>query len=178
MERTGCAPPPGQGEWQEVKARAPRVPQTEPEGPCAPCRKLDSLIQTQARELSHLRQRLREARGVCSVLQQHLGDTTKAFEELLRSNDIDFCMGQSFREQLAQSGALVQRVSAKISGRESHKSQQRPPKEEVDIKTHLFLGGDAPEGPDEKTELLAIRSVCVCVCVSAVELRLRNCSRW
>lgn len=77
------------------------------------------LIQTQARELSHLRQRLREARGVCSLLSQHLGDTTKAFEELLRSNDIDFYMGQSFREQLAQSGALVQRVSAKISGRES-----------------------------------------------------------
>uniref|UniRef100_H2S702 Si:ch211-242b18.1 n=1 Tax=Takifugu rubripes TaxID=31033 RepID=H2S702_TAKRU len=96
--------------------------------------KFDSLIQTQARDLSHLRQRVREARGVCNILTQHLGDTTKAFEELLRSNDIDFYMGQSFREQLAQSGALVQRVSAKISG-----------------------PGDDPEDPEEKTELLAIR---------------------
>uniref|UniRef100_A0A3Q3M672 Uncharacterized protein n=1 Tax=Mastacembelus armatus TaxID=205130 RepID=A0A3Q3M672_9TELE len=79
--------------------------------------KFDTLIQAQARELSHLRQRLREGRGVCNILTQHLGDTTKAFEELLRANDIDYYMGQSFREQLAQSSALAQRVSAKISGR-------------------------------------------------------------
>ncbi|CAJ1059465.1 myomegalin isoform X4 [Xyrichtys novacula] len=95
--------------------------------------KFDTLIQAQARELSHLRQRLREGRGVCNILTQHLGDTTKAFEELLRANDIDYYMGQSFREQLAHSGALAQRVSAKISGR------------------------DHAEDPDEKTELLAIR---------------------
>ncbi|XP_041790654.1 myomegalin isoform X2 [Chelmon rostratus] len=95
--------------------------------------KFDTLIKAQARELSHLRQRLREGRGVCNILTQHLGDTTKAFEELLRANDIDYYMGQSFRDQLAQSGALAQRVSAKISGR------------------------DHPEDPDEKTELLAIR---------------------
>uniref|UniRef100_A0A3B4VGT4 Uncharacterized protein n=1 Tax=Seriola dumerili TaxID=41447 RepID=A0A3B4VGT4_SERDU len=81
--------------------------------------KFDTLIQAQARELSHLRQRLREGRGVCNILTQHLGDTTKAFEELLRANDIDYYMGQSFRDQLAQSSALAQRVSAKISGRES-----------------------------------------------------------
>ncbi|XP_075342190.1 myomegalin isoform X8 [Odontesthes bonariensis] len=95
--------------------------------------KFDTLIQAQARELSHLRQRLREGRGVCSILTQHLGDTTKAFEELLRANDIDYYMGQSFRDQLAQGSALAQRVSAKISGR------------------------DHSEDPDEKTELLAIR---------------------
>jgi len=56
---------------------------------------------------------------VCNILTQHLGDTTKAFEELLRANDIDYYMGQSFRDQLAQGSALAQRVSAKISGRES-----------------------------------------------------------
>ncbi|KAM7387802.1 hypothetical protein PAMP_024015 [Pampus punctatissimus] len=95
--------------------------------------KFDSLIKSQARELSHLRQRLREGRGVCHILTQHLGDTTKAFEELLRANDIDYYMGQSFRDQLAQSSALAQRVNTKISGR------------------------DLPEDPDEKTELLAIR---------------------
>uniref|UniRef100_A0A3Q3KE90 Myomegalin n=1 Tax=Monopterus albus TaxID=43700 RepID=A0A3Q3KE90_MONAL len=81
--------------------------------------KFDALVQAQAKELSLLRQRLREGRGVCSILTQHLGDTTKAFEELLRATDIDYYMGQSFREQLAQSSALAQRVSAKISGRES-----------------------------------------------------------
>lgn len=95
--------------------------------------KFDTLIQAQARELSHLRQRLREGRGVCSILTQHLGDTTKAFEELLRATDIDYYMGQSFREQLAQSTSLAQRVAAKLSAR------------------------DHPEHPDDKTELLAIR---------------------
>ncbi|KAM9844848.1 LOW QUALITY PROTEIN: myomegalin [Aulostomus maculatus] len=80
--------------------------------------KYNSLIQAQARELSHLRQRMREGQGVSHILTQHLGDTTKAFEELLRANDIDYYMGQSFREQLAQSSALAQRVVAKISGRD------------------------------------------------------------
>ncbi|XP_048831938.1 LOW QUALITY PROTEIN: myomegalin [Brienomyrus brachyistius] len=80
--------------------------------------KFDTLIQAQARELSHLRQRMRVSRGVCRILSQHLDDTTKAFEELLRANDIDYYMGQSFREQLSQSSALAERVSANISGRD------------------------------------------------------------
>ncbi|XP_053738820.1 myomegalin-like isoform X7 [Synchiropus splendidus] len=85
--------------------------------------KYNSLIQSQARELSNLRQKMREGRGVSHILTQHLGDTTKAFEELLRANDIDYYMGQSFREQLAQGSALAQRLVTKISGRgraESH----------------------------------------------------------
>ncbi|KAK5605668.1 hypothetical protein CRENBAI_008116 [Crenichthys baileyi] len=116
--------------------------------------KFDSLIKAQSRELSHLRQRLREGRGVCSLLIQHLGDTTKAFEELLRANDIDYYMGQSLREQLAQSSGLAQRVRARISGR------------------------DQSEDADEKTELLAIRSELftsrVCLCVAVFEVLLWN----
>ncbi|XP_029971762.1 myomegalin isoform X3 [Salarias fasciatus] len=93
------------------------------EGKCATWPgKYSTLIQTQARELSHLRQRMREGQGVGHILTQHLGDTTKAFEELLRANDIDYYMGQSFREQLAQSSALAQRVLTKISGRERTES--------------------------------------------------------
>ncbi|XP_038859141.1 myomegalin-like [Salvelinus namaycush] len=89
------------------------------EGKCATWPgKYNTLIQAQARELSHLRQRMREGRDVCHILTQHLGDTTKGFEELLRANDIDYYMGQSFREQLAQSTALAQRMGTKISGRD------------------------------------------------------------
>ncbi|XP_076873634.1 myomegalin isoform X3 [Brachyhypopomus gauderio] len=97
--------------------------------------KFDTLIQGQARELSHLRQRLREGRGLCSILTQHLADTTKTFEELLRANDIDYYMGQSFREQLGQSTALARRLGDKISSR------------------------DHSELPDDKTghDLLAVR---------------------
>ncbi|XP_076838222.1 myomegalin isoform X2 [Brachyhypopomus gauderio] len=85
--------------------------------------KYNTLIQAQARELSHLRQRMREGRGICHILTQHLGDTTKAFEELLRANDIDYYMGQSFREQLSQSTSLAQRISIKISGRDRSELQ-------------------------------------------------------
>ncbi|XP_058275015.1 myomegalin-like isoform X8 [Hemibagrus wyckioides] len=85
--------------------------------------KYNTLIQAQARELSHLRQRMREGRGICHILTQHLGDTTKAFEELLRANDIDYYMGQSFREQLSQSSSLIQRISIKLSGRDRSEVQ-------------------------------------------------------
>ncbi|MGH0142880.1 UNVERIFIED_CONTAM: hypothetical protein FKN15_026735 [Acipenser sinensis] len=88
--------------------------------------KYDSMIQAQARELSHLRQKMREGQGVCHILSQHLGDTTKSFEELLRANDIDYYMGQSFREQLAQDTSLAERISSKLSGRD---------RSEVDDKT-------------------------------------------
>ncbi|XP_023194693.1 myomegalin-like isoform X5 [Xiphophorus maculatus] len=95
--------------------------------------KLDSLLKAQARELSLLRQRLREGRAACGVLRRHLADATRAFEELLRANDVDYYTGQSFREQLAQSAALAQRVGARIAGR------------------------DPSEDPEETTELLAVR---------------------
>ncbi|XP_029474121.1 myomegalin isoform X3 [Rhinatrema bivittatum] len=78
----------------------------------------DSLIQAQARELSHLRQKIREGRGVCHILTQHLGDTIKSFEELLRANDIDYYMGQSFREQLAKGSQLAERLTGKLNRRE------------------------------------------------------------
>ncbi|CAM4585776.1 unnamed protein product [Leuciscus chuanchicus] len=100
---------------------------SQEEGRCATWPgKYNTLIQAQARELSHLRQKMREGRGICHILTQHLSDTTKAFEELLRANDIDYYMSQSFREQLSQSSSLAQRVSSKISGRD--RSEQRDDK--------------------------------------------------
>lgn len=82
-------------------------------------RKYDSLIQDQARELSYLRQKIREGRGICYLLTQHAKDTVKSFEDLLRSNDIDYYLGQSFREQLAQGGQLTERLTSKLSTSES-----------------------------------------------------------
>uniref|UniRef100_A0A3Q2U8Q8 Olduvai domain-containing protein n=1 Tax=Fundulus heteroclitus TaxID=8078 RepID=A0A3Q2U8Q8_FUNHE len=91
--------------------------------------KFDSLIRAQARELSLLRQRLREGGAVCRLLSQHLGDSTKAFEELLRANDVDYYMGQSFREQLAQSGALAQRVKLQEKEPQEKEPQEKEPQE-------------------------------------------------
>ncbi|XP_053772246.1 myomegalin isoform X23 [Desmodus rotundus] len=85
--------------------------------------KYDSLIQDQARELSYLRQKIREGRGICYLLIQHVKDTVKSFEDLLRSNDIDYYLGQSFREQLAQGSQLTERLSSKLSTKD-HKSEK------------------------------------------------------
>ncbi|XP_054239892.1 myomegalin-like isoform X2 [Indicator indicator] len=76
--------------------------------------KYDSLIQAQARELSHLRQTLREGRGVSRSLAQHLRDALRSFEDLLRGTDIDYYLGQGFREQLAQGRHLAERLSDKL----------------------------------------------------------------
>uniref|UniRef100_A0A674MQ37 Si:ch211-242b18.1 n=1 Tax=Takifugu rubripes TaxID=31033 RepID=A0A674MQ37_TAKRU len=110
-------------------------------------RKYNSLIQTQARELSHLRQRMREGQRVCHILTQNMGDTTKAFEELLRANDIDYYMGQSFREQLAQNIALAQRVVTKISGRKDQQlSKELQHKDKIieSLHTKLNLRPETP----------------------------------
>nr|XP_044994581.1 myomegalin-like isoform X5 [Jaculus jaculus] len=85
--------------------------------------KYDSLIQDQARELSYLRQKIREGRGICYLLTQHAKDTVKSFEDLLRSNDIDYYLGQSFREQLAQGGQLTDRLTSRLSMKD-HKSEK------------------------------------------------------
>ncbi|KAM8784234.1 LOW QUALITY PROTEIN: myomegalin [Rhynchonycteris naso] len=85
--------------------------------------KYDSLIQDQARELSYLRQKIREGRGICYLLTQHAKDTVKSFEDLLRSNDIDYYLGQSFREQLFQGSQLTDRLISKLSTKD-HKSEK------------------------------------------------------
>ncbi|XP_010587917.2 myomegalin isoform X11 [Loxodonta africana] len=85
--------------------------------------KYDSLIQDQARELSYLRQKIREGRGICYLLTQHGKDAIKSFEDLLRSNDIDYYLGQSFREQLAQGSQLAEKLTSKLSTKD-HKSEK------------------------------------------------------
>ncbi|NXF44874.1 MYOME protein, partial [Oceanites oceanicus] len=87
--------------------------------------KYDSLIQAQARELSHLRQMLREGRGVSRSLAQHLRDALRSFEELLRGTDIDYYLGQGFREQLAQGRQLAERLSDKLGTRDRQDGEDK-----------------------------------------------------
>ncbi|XP_063796373.1 myomegalin isoform X2 [Pseudophryne corroboree] len=76
--------------------------------------KYDWLIQNQARELSFIRQKMQEGRSVCHILTQHLNDSIKSFEEILRANDIDYYIGQSFREHLTQGSQLAVRLNSKL----------------------------------------------------------------
>ncbi|KAG8132989.1 hypothetical protein E2320_010807, partial [Naja naja] len=77
--------------------------------------KYDSLVQAQARELSHLRQLMREGQKVCHMLNKYFKDTIKSFEELLRSTDIDYYLGQSFRKQLAEGNQLADQLARKLN---------------------------------------------------------------
>ncbi|NXN94442.1 MYOME protein, partial [Rhinopomastus cyanomelas] len=87
--------------------------------------KYDSLIQAQARELSHLRQTLREGRGVSRSLAQHLRDALRSFEDLLRGTEIDYYLGQGFREQLAQGRQLAERLSDKLGTRDRQDGEDK-----------------------------------------------------
>ncbi|OWK60911.1 Myomegalin [Lonchura striata] len=87
--------------------------------------KYNSLIQAQARELSHLRQMLREGRGVSHSLAQHLRDTLRSFEDLLRGTDIDYYLGQGFREQLAQGRNLAEKLSDKLGIRDQQDREDK-----------------------------------------------------
>nr|Q80YT7.2 RecName: Full=Myomegalin; AltName: Full=Phosphodiesterase 4D-interacting protein [Mus musculus] len=134
---TGAFYPPGLQAKKDLESLIQRVSQLEAQLPktglegklaeelrCASWPgKYDSLIQDQARELSYLRQKIREGRGICYLLTQHAKDTVKSFEDLLRSNDIDYYLGQSFREQLAQGGQLTERLTSKLSTKD-HKSEK------------------------------------------------------
>ncbi|XP_077883020.1 myomegalin isoform X38 [Ictidomys tridecemlineatus] len=134
---TGAFYPPGLQAKKDLESLVQRVSQLEAQLPKTGIEgklaqelrsaswpgKYDSLIQDQARELSYLRQKIREGRGMCYLLTQHAKDTVKSFEDLLRSNDIDYYLGQSFREQLAQGSQLTERLTSKLSTKD-HKNEK------------------------------------------------------
>ncbi|XP_063571867.1 myomegalin-like [Pongo abelii] len=66
---------------------------------------------------------MKEGRGIYYLLTQHAKDTVKSFEDLLRSNDIDYYLGQSFREQHAQGSQLTETLTSKLSTKD-HKSEK------------------------------------------------------
>ncbi|XP_072622776.1 NBPF family member NBPF6-like protein isoform X2 [Vulpes vulpes] len=76
--------------------------------------KYHSLIQDQARELTHLRQKMRMGRAFSSLLIQHVRNTMKTFEELLSSNKVDHYMEQHFREHLTKGTQLAESLASKF----------------------------------------------------------------
>ncbi|XP_073928249.1 NBPF family member NBPF8-like [Castor canadensis] len=94
------------GEGQEAKAS----------------RKYYALIHDQARELTQLRQQLREGRDTSFSLSQHLKD-------LLTQKDPDFYQTQGFREQLDEGRSLVEHLVCKLSS-ENHKNEEEEKEKE------------------------------------------------
>ncbi|KAJ1145373.1 hypothetical protein NDU88_011662 [Pleurodeles waltl] len=74
----------------------------------------DSLVQSQARELSFQRQQIRDGHNMCIMYHDHLVNLIKAFEELLQASDVDYYVAEGFREQLNQSMQLLQSLEEKL----------------------------------------------------------------
>uniref|UniRef100_A0A663FK97 CDK5 regulatory subunit-associated protein 2 n=1 Tax=Aquila chrysaetos chrysaetos TaxID=223781 RepID=A0A663FK97_AQUCH len=76
--------------------------------------KYDSLVHSQARELSFQCQQIKEIRSGCVAYHQHLTSLIKAFEELLQASDVDYYVAEGFREQLNQSVLLFEKLERKF----------------------------------------------------------------
>ncbi|XP_028610465.1 CDK5 regulatory subunit-associated protein 2 isoform X4 [Grammomys surdaster] len=70
----------------------------------------DSLVQSQARELSLQRQQIKDSHDICVIYRQHMSTMIKAFEELLQASDVDSCVAEGFREQLTQCAGLLEQL--------------------------------------------------------------------
>ncbi|XP_041100170.1 CDK5 regulatory subunit-associated protein 2-like, partial [Polyodon spathula] len=71
--------------------------------PRAHSQRFDSLVQSQARELSQLRQKMKDSRSLGMLHHHQLEDLNKSFEELLQASDVDYYVGKAFRGQLDKS---------------------------------------------------------------------------
>nr|XP_020476697.1 CDK5 regulatory subunit-associated protein 2 isoform X3 [Monopterus albus] len=76
--------------------------------------RLDSLVQSQARELSQLRQQIKESRRLGALQRRQLEELNKAFKELLQDSKVDHYMGEVVREQLDKSLSLVDRLEGRL----------------------------------------------------------------
>ncbi|KAM7093280.1 CDK5 regulatory subunit-associated protein 2 isoform 4-T4 [Molossus nigricans] len=70
----------------------------------------NSLVQSQARELSLQRQQIKDSHGICVIYRQHMNTMIKAFEELLQASDVDYCVAEGFQEQLNQCAELLEKL--------------------------------------------------------------------
>ncbi|KAM5331235.1 CDK5 regulatory subunit-associated protein 2 isoform 2-T2 [Glossophaga mutica] len=70
----------------------------------------NSLVQSQARELSLQRQQIKDSCDICVICRQHMSTMIKAFEELLQASDVDCYVAAGFREQLSQCAALLEKL--------------------------------------------------------------------
>uniref|UniRef100_A0A5F7ZFD4 Uncharacterized protein n=1 Tax=Macaca mulatta TaxID=9544 RepID=A0A5F7ZFD4_MACMU len=75
----------------------------------------DPLIQAQAKELTHLQQKIQERGGVCYLFTQHVKNTVKSFEGLLRNTGIAYYQRQRFCEQMVQGSQLTEILVRKLA---------------------------------------------------------------
>ncbi|XP_065402899.1 NBPF family member NBPF6-like protein [Macaca fascicularis] len=98
--------------------------------PAARLRIHDPLIQAQAKELTHLRQKIQEGRGVCYLFTQHVKNTVKSFEGLLRNTGIAYYQRQRFCEQMVQGSQLTEILVRKLAT-ENHNGKKNEDRQKL-----------------------------------------------
>lgn len=93
-------------------------------------------------------------------LAQHLRDALRSFEELLRGTDIDYYLGQGFREQLAQGRHLAERLSDKLG-------TCKCPGGHWVVWRHRGMGRDDPTGAAVSWNHLDMGAICPALACSA-----------
>ncbi|KAK2819336.1 hypothetical protein Q5P01_024897 [Channa striata] len=81
--------------------------------------RLDSLVQSQARELSHLRQQIKESRRLGALQRRQLEQLNKSLNELLQASEVDCYMGEVVKKQLNKSLSLLDRLEGQLDKGES-----------------------------------------------------------
>ncbi|KAJ8260514.1 hypothetical protein COCON_G00162370 [Conger conger] len=116
--------------------------------------RMDSLVQSQARELSHLRQQIKESRGLGGLQRQQLQELHRAFEELLQASDVDYYMGEVFREQLDKSLTLLERLEDRLENGDAHSDNEDSAVLELAQRESLCLSLDSPSSVHQQVGLL------------------------
>ncbi|XP_017358777.1 CDK5 regulatory subunit-associated protein 2 isoform X2 [Cebus imitator] len=112
----------------------------------------DSLVQSQARELSLQRKQIKDGHSICVVSRQHMNSMIKAFEELLQASDVDCCVAEGFQEQLNQCAELLEKLEKLLLNGESagvemntHTQNELMERIEEDNLTYQYLLPESPE---------------------------------
>ncbi|XP_012577010.1 PREDICTED: CDK5 regulatory subunit-associated protein 2 isoform X2 [Condylura cristata] len=113
----------------------------------------DSLVQSQARELSLQRRQIKDSHGLCVSYRQHVNTMVKAFEELLQASDVDHCVAEGFQEQLHQCSQLLEKLeklflSGKSGEVEMSTQNDLVDRNEEDKLTYQYI---LPESPGPST---------------------------
>ncbi|XP_039856802.1 CDK5 regulatory subunit-associated protein 2 isoform X1 [Simochromis diagramma] len=88
---------------------------------------LDSLVKSQARELSLLRQQIKESRRLGALHRRQLEELNQAFKELLQAEKVDCYMGEVVKEQLDKSLSILDRLEGRLDKGETHLDNEDVP---------------------------------------------------
>lgn len=76
--------------------------------------RLDSLVQSQAKELSQLRQQIKESRRLGALQRRQLEEVNKAFKDLVHASEVDDSMGEVIKEKLDKSLSLLDKLEGRL----------------------------------------------------------------